>query len=143
MLILNEHERRKGLWTRKEGTSKSVLDYAPIGDESSEQIIEMTVAEEKELTPYCIQEERKVYRDHNSILITLSNRLEIEREKKSEKKALTKKGIQKCRKMLQKRKIYRIFLNERSIEQKYNDWSKIVKEEWNNAKVKGKEKKIV
>ena len=129
------------LWTRREGTSKSVLDYALIGDESSDQIIEMTVDEEKELAPYCFQEGRKVYSDHNSLLITLNSKLEIERQKKSEKRVLTKKGIQKYRKMLQKRRISQIFLSKRSIEQKYNDWSEIVKEEWNNAKVKWKEKR--
>ena len=141
MVILNKDERCKGLWTRKEGTSKSVLDYALIGDESSDQIIEMTVDEEKDLAPYCFQEGRKVYSDHNSLLITLNSKLEVERQKKSEKRVLTKKGIQKYRKMLQKRRISRIFLSKRSIEQKYNDWSEIVKEEWNNAKVKWKERK--
>ena len=43
--------------------------------------------------------------------------------------------------MVQKRRISRIVSSKRSIDQKYNDWSKIVKEEWNNAKVKWKERK--
>ena len=50
--ILNTSEKCKGVWTRQEGTSRSVIDYVITKKEDEQLIEEMTIDEDKEIAPY-------------------------------------------------------------------------------------------
>lgn len=70
--IANNEECCKGLWTRVEGTEKSVIDYIIIRKEDTQYMSEMIVDEEKECTPYTTEtiegKSQIKYTDHNMMV---------------------------------------------------------------------------
>ena len=106
MEIINGHPKCKGLWTRVEDETKSVLDYVIINKDHVESVEEMKIDEEREITPYSkgsIEGER-TYTDHNTIIINNMNwritsirkskeRLVMNEKSKRNFKKATEKGI--------------------------------------------------
>ena len=74
MEILNTHPKCKGLWTREEKGSKSVLDYVLVNKEHQESVEEVIIDEEKVITPYTKGNsvDERTYTDHNTITIKLN-----------------------------------------------------------------------
>ena len=64
MEIVNKTDKCKGLWTREEGNTKSVIDYIIVNKEEIDSIVSMQIDEEKQSTPYRKEGKRKVYTDH-------------------------------------------------------------------------------
>ena len=78
MIILNTvKEKWKGIWTRVQGEDKSIIDYVLTDTASANTVKEMKIDEEKQYGLYKLErktatiENKKIYSDHNSILINL------------------------------------------------------------------------
>jgi hypothetical protein len=52
--IVNAEEKCNGLWTRKEGTSRSIIDYVLMWKEDVEYLNYMEIDEQQEYTPCSI-----------------------------------------------------------------------------------------
>jgi hypothetical protein len=70
--IMNSSKKCKGTWTRIEGCKKSVLDYIIINEEDEELVKYMNIDEHHEITPYHRQEDRKIYSDHNAMVMDVN-----------------------------------------------------------------------
>ena len=109
MIILNTvKEKCKGVWTRVQGEEKSIIDCVLTDALSVNTVKEMKIDEEKQYGLYKLDKNtatnknRKIYSDHNSILINLD--FETPTEELRPKKIITKKDI-KDTEQLQKKKI--------------------------------------
>ena len=98
MIILNTvKEKCKGVWTRVQGDEKSIIDYVLTDASSAKTVKEMKIDEEKQYGLHKLDkntatnENRKIYSDHNSILINLD--FETPTEEQRLKKIITKKDI--------------------------------------------------
>ena len=98
MIILNTvKEKCKGVWTRVQGEEKSIIDYVLTDASSANTVKEMKIDEEKQYGLHKLDkntatnENRKIYSDHNSILINLD--FETPTEEQRLKKIITKKDI--------------------------------------------------
>ena len=98
MIILNSvNEKCKGVWTRVQGEEKSITDYVLTDASSANTVKEMKIDEEKQYGLHKLDkntatnENRKIYSDHNSILINLD--FETPTEEQRLKKIITKKDI--------------------------------------------------
>ena len=73
--ILNESSVCKGLWTREKKvlnhTEKSVLDYVLIDEQDEELVESMIIDEEREFTPYHIEDGQHTYSDHKTIQLDI------------------------------------------------------------------------
>ena len=72
MALVNSKDICKGTWTREEGGKKSVLDYVRINKEEIGSVEEMSIDEGKEITPYGMEQNRRVYTDHNTITLQIN-----------------------------------------------------------------------
>ena len=77
-IILNTvKEKCKGVWTRVQGEEKSIIDYVLTDASSANTVKEMKIDEEKQYGLHKLDKNtatnknRKIYSDHNSILINL------------------------------------------------------------------------
>ena len=98
MIILNTvKEKCKGVWTRVQGEEKSITDYVLTDASSANTVKEMKIDEEKQYGLHKLDKNtatnknRKIYSDHNSILINLD--FETPTEEQRLKKIITKKDI--------------------------------------------------
>ena len=91
LFLLNGSEKCKGLWTRKEGDTRSILDYIIVDQEDECAVTEMLIDEERYYAP--IRDEKSkdhVTSDHNTLLARF-NWLFEEKKKEEPKKVITKK----------------------------------------------------
>jgi exonuclease III len=70
--IVNAEEKCNGLWTRKEGTSKSIIDYVLMWKEDVEYLDFMEIDEQQEYTPYSIDCSKTTYSDHFAIELKMN-----------------------------------------------------------------------
>ena len=69
LFLLNGSEKCKGLWTRKEGDTRSILDYIIVDQEDECAVTEMLIDEERHYAP--VRDEKSkdhVTSDHNTLL---------------------------------------------------------------------------
>ena len=70
MVIKNkEKEVCKGLWTRVQGQERSILDYVLTNSKLLSTVTEMIVDENKRYSTFKLEKSRKIYLDHNAILL--------------------------------------------------------------------------
>ena len=100
MVILNTvKEKCKGVWTRVQSEEKSITDYVLTDTTSANTIMEMKIDEEKQYGLHKLEknpgtnENKKIYSDHNSILINLD--FETPTEEQKPKEIITKKGYKR------------------------------------------------
>ena len=93
MIILNKTDKCSGIWTRQEGSSKSVLDYVLINSECYDQILQVEIDEDKEMAPYGICEDKKIYSDHNTIKVTINAKLHSDKGKTPKVMIMNKRGL--------------------------------------------------
>ena len=96
MIILNTvKEKCKGVWTRVQGDEKSIIDYVLTDASSANTVKEMKIDEEKQYGLHKLykntvtNENRKIYSDHNSIILInldFGTRTEEERTKENNNK---------------------------------------------------------
>ena len=87
-------EKCKGVWTRVQEEEKSIIDYVLTDASSANTVKEMKIDEEKQYGLHKLHkntatnENRKIYSDHNSILINLD--FDTPNEEERPKKIITK-----------------------------------------------------
>ena len=88
MIILNiVKEKCRGVWTRVQGEEKSIIDYVLTDVSSANTVKEMKIYEAKQYglnkldKKTSTNENRKMYSDHNSILINLDFETSTEEQK--------------------------------------------------------------
>ena len=98
MIILEiVKENCKGVWTIVQGEEKSIIDYVLTDASSAKTVKERKIDKEKPFGLHKLDkntatnENRKMYSDHNSILINLD--FETPTEKQRPNKKITKKDI--------------------------------------------------
>ena len=126
--ILNSDKRCKGLWTRVQGTYKSVLDYVLVAKEDQDNFISMLVDECKEYAPAGINEMNEtVYSDHNTIICDF-NWLVEEEEKLNERRIITKKGYTKIENEIKTEKVSKVLEGKGEFEDRYGKWKEKMNE---------------
>ena len=94
MVIINEEkEISKGLWTRVQSRERSILDCVLTNNKLLSTVIEMIVDENKQCSVFKLEKTGKTYSDHNVILLKLDLITAIEKQKK--KRIITRLWIQK------------------------------------------------
>ena len=72
MIVINSHNKYKGLWTRIEGNKKSVIDYVLTSKENEKNVNEMIIDDNKTITPFHIVNNITLYSDHCSIIVKMN-----------------------------------------------------------------------
>ena len=127
MEIINKTDLCTGIWTRVEGGKKSVIDYVLIEKEEMKCIEKMEIDERKEITPYTIEEGRKIYSDHNVITIQ-ANWVITSLENKKISYCLTEKGKKKLKQVTENSQLAKIWEEEGTTQEKYALWNQKVME---------------
>ena len=127
MIILNTvKEKCKGVWTRVQGDEKSIIDYVLTDASSANTVKEMKIDEEKQYGLHKLykntatNENRKIYSDHNSILINLD--FDTPTEEERPKKIITKEGYKRYRTIIEEENVSKL-LKSGDLQESYNKWS--------------------
>ena len=142
--VANTMEMCKGLWTREEGGSRSVLDYVIIDQEDKETILEMMVDEEKEFAPTGKSRSgEETTSDHNTILAKFNWMIQAEKKVQIPKTIITKKGYQNIKRGIKERRLLDILKKEEPLQEVYKDWKEEINKltEENQTKVKKNNKR--
>ena len=113
MIILNTVKGKcKGAWTRVQGEEKSIIDYVLTDASSANTVKEMKIDEEKQNGLHRLDkntatnENRKIYLNHNFILINLD--FETLTEEERPKKIITKKGYKRYRTIIEEENVSKL-----------------------------------
>ena len=127
MIILNTvKEKCKGVWTRVQGEEKSIIDYVLTDASSTNTVKEMKIDEEKQYGLHKLDkntatnESRKIYSDHNSILINLD--FETPTEEQRPKKIIIIKEYKRYRTIIEEENVNKL-LKSGDLQESYNKWS--------------------
>ena len=127
MIILNTvKEQCKGVSRRVQGEDKSIIDYVLTDTSSAITVTEMKIDEEKQYGLYKLEkntatnENKKIYSDHNSILINLD--YETPTEEQRPKKIITKTGYKRFRTIIDEENVSQL-LETRDLQESYNKWA--------------------
>ena len=140
--LINSSEICNGVWTRKDGNKKSVLDYVLMEREGEKLVTMMKIDEERNCTPYRIVEGRKIYTDHNTITIDINWSM---RYQPGEHKiiAINNKTNEEFRRRTENSNFTNIVTKEDGIQNKYSQWSEEILKVASEVYVKKKKKKRV
>ena len=126
MIILNTvKEKCKGVWTRVQGEEKSITDYVLTDASSANTVKEMKIDEKqyglhKLYKNTATNENRKIYSDHNSVLINLDFNTPTEEERP--KKIIRKQGYKRYRTIIEEENVSEL-LKLGDLQESYNKWS--------------------
>ena len=127
MIILNAvKEKCKRVWTRVQGEEKSIIDYVLTDASSANTVKEMKIDEEKQYGLHelykntATNENRKVYSDHNSILINLD--FDTPNEEERPNKIITKEGYKRYRTIIEEENVSKL-LKLGYLQESCNKWS--------------------
>ena len=136
LTIVNAEEKCEGLWTRKEGTSKSILDYVLMWKEDMEFLEHMKIDKNHEYTPYSVDCSKIVYSDHFAIDVMMNWIMKL----KGEKKKVLYMGPEEYEKFSGELNEIQVstIIDEENFDESYEAWSKKIIEV---AEKNGKEKK--
>ena len=95
-IVNGESNKCEGLWTREQGEEKSIIDYVITTKRDLNTIKTMKIDEENEFGIYEVEiqgttECRKIYSDHNAIMLNIDFISKM--EAKDKKKLITKKRL--------------------------------------------------
>ena len=147
MEIINCTELCTGTWTRQENGQKSVLDYVLVNKEEIKSIEQMHIDEEKEKAPYTQAEGRKVYSDHNTIILE-ANWIITSLEEKKISFCMTQKGKEQLKQITDNTQLSKIWEGNGTTQEKYTLWNQKVMEitdgifKKTKQRKKGRSKKI-
>ena len=123
--ILNGGESCEGRWTRIEGESKSIIDYAITFEHDLRLVRSMYIDEEKNITPYNLQvtagTKERIYTDHCMISVSMDVQLQQE-VKQTRIKVLNKDGLAQFKEKINKQKISRL-IDGTDIRESYTRWN--------------------
>ena len=128
MVVLNEEsEICKGLWTREQGKEKSVIDYVITNKENLQKIRKMIIDENKEYATYRTERQqdqvRKTYSDHNVILLEIDYITKLESSKQIN--FITNKGYREYKNILRQENVSKIIQNQ-NLQESYTKWTNAV-----------------
>ena len=138
--IVNSDRICDGLWTRKEGTSKSIIDYAIIFKKDMHLVKAMKIDSEQDITPYYKSQDtrERIFTDHFMIKLVLNLRLEG-KTTPTYVKVLSQKGKTEFKKKLSNMKVSECI--NHNIKESYGQWSHLVMKTWDSCCKKVKIKK--
>ena len=143
LCILNGEKCCKGKWTRIEGEEKSILDYIIINQEDKELYTDMYVDEDKQITPYNVEQElggvRFVYSDHCMIRVRSPMQLKIG-DRLIRREKFDRKRREEFAMELEREKVSEI-LDSKQIITTYGRWSDKVMEISEKFRVKSNTKR--
>ena len=129
MIILEiVKENCKGVWTRVQGEEKSIIDYVLTDVSSANTVKERKIDEEKQFGLHKLgkntatNENRKIYSNHNSILINFD--FEAPTEEQRPKKIITKKDIYKRYRTIIEEENVNKLLKSGDLQESHLKWSK-------------------
>ena len=108
------------------GEEKSITDYVLTDASSANTVKEMKIDEEKQYGLHKLykntatNENRKIYSDHNSILINLD--FDTPTEEERPKKIITKEGYKRYRTIIEEENVSKL-LKSGDLQESYNKWS--------------------
>ena len=149
MKLVNGSSVCRGTWTRVEGNHKSVLDYVIMNNEDLELVEDMLIDEERNITPYHQSDERKIFTDHNAIMLKINWNMRYKRGEHS-KISMNKNTKAKFKEKTMKGKLTNIWNKHdapRDTQTKYTEWNeevkRIAKETFTVKKVKKHDRKEI
>ena len=123
--IVNAETSCQGLWTRIEGTCKSILDYIIVFEDDLDLVRTMEIDEGKDITPYYVEKvggkETRTYTDHCMMTINMNISMGIQKSK-TYAYVLDKEGIERFQKRLKEEKVSKI-IEKGDIRESYKIWS--------------------
>ena len=123
MEIINTTEVCEGTWTRDENGKKSVLDYALINKEEIESVKKMYIDEKKEITPFTESEAKKVYSDHNTIILEMDWIL-TSKTQNTPRTCMTEEAKATFKEKTNNTKLMEIWKGEGTTQEKYTEWNR-------------------
>ena len=125
MTILNATDKCKGLWTREQGSTKSILDYLLTKEEDKVYAREIMIDEEKVITPFRIVKKKgsikTIYTDHNAIVCRLSGMDGRKlREPREKNKIMTERSYKQFKRRLEENKVSEIWKKSGNVQQLYD-----------------------
>ena len=127
MDILNANSKCKGMWTRIEGGTKSVIDYVLVQKEDTKYLNEMIIDEEKTITPCHVVNKRTIYSDHCAILIKMNWYLATKEQHQKSIKVVNNKTLTDFKRKTSGQVLTKIAKNKENIVTKYNKWNDHIK----------------
>ena len=143
MTIVNAADTCEGLWTRIEEQQQSVIDYVLMFEEELGVVERMEIDEDKNMTPYYIDKAdngKRKYTDHCLISGTLDITLTEDKQPKYVK-IIGNEGWKRFREKIREEKISDLIMDDRSIQQSYEEWNSRVLEIKDKCSKKVKKKK--
>ena len=147
LLVLNSLESCKGIWTREESGTRSVLDYIIIDQKDGSAVEEVMVDEEREYAPATIHKDSTtVTSDHKAIQAEMNWLIEAPNKKATPRTTISKKGYQKIKEGIKNRGLVNIFKKDEPVESLYQEFkgevNQLVKENLTKIKENNKRKSI-
>ena len=139
--LINGTEKCEGLWTRQEGASRSVLDYAIIKKEDLRYLSKMKIDEERNECPYAVRSQQGgkiLYSDHNVIEVAMDWLKLVKDQNQSARSGVTRKGYERFERQCREVQISNMIGEADTIQDDYTRWSTKVKEmlKENETKIK-------
>ena len=140
MKIVNSSKKCKGVWTRTDGTKKSVLDYILINKEDEEMVKQMIIDEDREITPYHKDGGRTIFTDHYTVKLEVNWNM---RYKPGENKrtVISVKNNQEFERKTSATNLRDIWKTTANLQEKYSEWSQKVVEIANSTYTQKKKNK--
>ena len=130
--VANMGNKCHGKWTRRQGETKSVIDYVLTKD-TDDMIKSMVIDEEREYSA-CYRERngsKIIHSDHNSILIQVDWMATLRNVNQGKKvKIMTEKGRERYKEALKNMKISERIEKTGDIDEEYKRWSEAVEEQY-------------
>ena len=127
VILDEESEICKGLWTREQREENSVTDYVITNKETLQKRRKLIFDENKEYATYrteCQQHQvRIIYSDHNVILLEIDYITKLESSKQIN--FITNKGYKECKNILRQENLTKILQNQ-NLQESYTKWTNAV-----------------
>ena len=138
--IANANEKCQGTWTRTDGKKKSILDYIVLDRDDEELIKEMTIDEERMITPSHYEGGRKIFTDHYTISLKMNWNMRYE-PGMNQRTVINEESNEEFHQKTCTTNLQSIWQTSASPKEKYSAWNKEVTKIAESVYVKKKKKK--
>ena len=121
--ILNTHKNCYGLWTRVEGETKSIIDYAIVNKNDMKDLNKMIIDENKIMTPFRIIKGRTIYSDHCAIVIDINWYVASKKEQQQNRLVVNNKTLNKFKRLTNDHTLTNIVKQKGKLRNRYTKWS--------------------
>ena len=135
--ILNINKKCEGMWTRIEGKHKSIIDYVLINKEDTKYLNQITIDENKEITPYHIVDNRTIY---SAIIIKMNWLSATIDQNQGNIKVVNSKTLAEFKQKTSGNVLTNIVKQKGGIKNKYKKWNIHIKKIMDKCFVKKKGK---